>query len=858
MNKNSLSSGLTSQQVAQRLIKFGPNELKAKQSLSSLKIFLNQFKSPLIYILLVASLVTFFLNDLTDTIVILAAVVVNTVLGFYQEQRSQKSMLALKSLLAPLAKVIRDNQTQMIEAKNLVPGDLVILTIGTRVPADGILVEGTDLAVNEAILTGESMPVAKKSGSFLGISESAIDKQKQMVFMGTTVVAGIAKMMVTKTGMATRIGRMGEVMMGVKEEKTPLQIQINHLAKLLALIVAGLAAFIFFLGKFLGYETLQIFTISVAVAVAAIPEGLVISLTVILSLGMQRILKRKALVRQLMAAETLGSVNVICADKTGTLTEGKMKVIKAIPDVSIGIHLGGVLGRTPREKEEWLIKAAVLCNDMRDPLEVAMMDWAKKEVSKNKNDIQELEKKYFKLDEIPFNPSDKYIATLHQSRRAGERESKNILFLSGAPEIILNRSKFASIKEKEELLGKFKHYGQQGYRLVGFAYKKLKNQATEIKKDDLKSFIWLGILVYEDPVRQGVKEALRECQQAGINVKVITGDYLETALAVMAKIGIKNYQKALDGSQLAAMSDEELKKKVEEIVLFARTTPEQKLRIVKSLKENNKVVAMMGDGVNDAPALKEADIGIVVRTASDLAKESAEMVLLDSNFSTIVRAIEEGRAIFENIKKATFYLLSHSFIEIILIIGSLFFRLPLPITAVQILWINLFQDSLPAIALAFEPKEKNLMAQPPRQKNSPIIDGQMKFLLVVAGFLGPFFLFLLIMGGNKGFLPFHFSQTLVFAALGVISLFFVFASRSLKQAFRYQFWENPPLIGALAIGLFLLLLAIYWPPLQFFLKTEPLGWKEWFLVIILSILNLLAVELIKKLLLLRKNNLQYN
>ena len=839
MDKNNLpAKGLTSEEAAKRLSELGLNELKAKQSLSSFKILLNQFKSPLIYILLIASLVTFFLKDLTDTTVILAAVAVNTLLGFYQEQRSQKSMLSLKSLLTPLAKVIRDGQTQIIDAKNLVPGDLVILTIGTRVPADGILVEGTDLAINEAIITGESMPIGKKANVSFVVSESAVEKQGSLVFMGTTVSVGIGKMQVLKTGMKTRLGGMGNLIMEVNGEKTPLQTQISHLAKTLALIVAGLSAFIFFLGKFLGYETLQIFTISVAVAVAAIPEGLVITLTVILSLGMQRILKRKALVRQLMAAETLGSVNVICADKTGTLTEGQMKVVEAL-----------IKG----EKQK-LIEAAILCNDMRDPLEVAMMGWAKKEIIKDKNDTQELEKKYSRIDEIPFNPSDKYIATLHNKKKTGEK----FLFFSGAPEAILNKSKFASLKEKEELLKKFKYYGKQGYRLVGFAYKKLKNQANKIEKEDLKSFIWLGILIYEDPVREGVKEALRECQRAGIEVKVITGDYLETALAVMAKIGVKNYQKALEGSQLVEMSDEELKKTVNEIVLFARTTPEQKLRIVRSLKENNKVVAMMGDGVNDAPALREADIGIVVKTASDLAKENAEMVLLDSNFITIVQAVEEGRAIFENIKKVIFYLLSHSFIEMILISCSLFFRLPLPITAVQILWINLFQDSLPAIALAFEPKEKNLMTQPPRQKESPIIDNQMKFLLVIAGFFGPLFLFLLIIGGIKGFLPFYFSQTLVFATLGVISLFFAFAARSLKQAFHYQFWQNHFLIGALAISLFLLVLSIYWPPLQFFLKTEPLGWKEWFLVIILAILTLLSIELFKKLLLLRKNNLQYN
>ncbi len=826
--------GLSSSQAAERLVKFGPNELRPVRTFSSLKIFFSQFKSPLIYILVIAGLVTLFLNHLTDTAVIFAAVVVNTILGFYQEQRSEKSMLALRSLITPLAKVIRDGRIQTIEAKNLVPGDLVVLTIGTRIPADGILIESTDITVDEAILTGESIPVRKKASLNLGVSESAIEKQENLVFMGTTVSTGIAKMMVLKTGAATRLGGMGKLVTKVMEEKTPLQVQIGRLAKILALVVAGMATFIFFLGKFLGYETLQIFTTSVAVAVAAIPEGLVITLTVVLSLGMQRILKRKALVKQLLASETLGSVSTICADKTGTLTEGQMKVVRAL----VG------------KGEKKLIEAAVLCNDMRDPLEVAMMNWAKERLKDKKLTfkIKELKADYKKLDEIPFNPSYKYIAALYQEKKTGEK----LLFFSGAPEVILKRSKFKSAKEKEELLNKFKKYGQQGYRLVGFAYKKLKSQAAGIKKDDLKGFLWLGILIYEDPIRTGVKQALKECQQAGIKVKVITGDYLETALAVIKRLGVKDHQRVLEGSQLEEMDDEELKKVVPEIVLFARTTPEQKLRIVRSLKENNEVVAMMGDGVNDAPALKEADIGIVVKTASDLAKESAEMVLLDSNFATIVHAVEEGRAIFENIKKATFYLLSHSFVEIILIGGSLLFRLPLPITAVQILWVNLFQDSLPAIALAFEPKERYLMTELPRKKHAPIIDSQMKILLVTVGFMAPFFLSLLILIGFRGFLSFHFSRTLVFAGLGIISLLVVLASRSLKQAFRFQFWQNLPLVGALLVGLFLLLMAIYWPPLQFFLQTQPLKWKEWLLIGTLSVLNLLVLELTKKFLLLRK------
>jgi len=825
--------GLTSDEAVLRLKEFGPNELKKHKEYPSLKIFFNQFESPLIYILVFAGLVTFFLRDFTDTIVIFAAVVLNTALGFYQEQKSQKSMMALRSLIIPVTKVIRDGEQKIIEARNLVPGDLVVLTIGVKIPADGILIESKDLTVDEAILTGESMPVVKKSGSFLGISESVADKQPQMVFMGTIVATGIAKMIVTKTGMETKIGQIGRSLTEIKEEKTPLQIEIGKLAKVLALVVGVITLFIFFFGRFLGYQFLEMFTTSVAVAVAAIPEGLPISFTVILALGMQRILKRKAVVRKLLATETLGSVSTICVDKTGTLTEGKMTVVDFLA------------GKDDKEK---LVEAAILCNDMRDPLEVAMMSWGEKEIIKNKTDIKTLTGRYLKLDEIPFNPTDKYIATLRQDQKTGEKT----LFFSGAPEIILARSKFKTQKAKEELLKKFKEYGQKGYRLVGFAYKKLKPQTIRIKQNDLSAFVWLGILIYADPIRAGVKKSLEECQAAGISVKVITGDYLVTALAVLKKLGIEDHQKALEGSQLEKMSFEELKKAVKEIILFARTTPEQKLKIVQALRENGEVVAMMGDGVNDAPALKQADIGIVVRTASDLARETSEMVLLDSNFATIVHAVEEGRSIFENIKKATFYLLSHSFMEIILISSSLLFRLPLPITAAQILWINLFQDSFPAIALAFEPKEKGLMNESPRKKDAPIIDSQMKILLLFVGIIGPGFLTMLVIASLKRFLPFYFSQTLVFAALAVISMFVVLASRSLRRAFRHNLAQNPPLIWALMASLTLLLLAIYWPPLQLLLQTQPLGLKEWFLVLTLGILNLLAIELIKQFLLIRR------
>lgn len=809
------SRGLSSSQVAERLAKFGHNELKKHQEYSSLKIFFSQFESPLIYILVFAGIVTFFLRDFTDTIVIFIAVALNTSLGFYQEQKSQKSMAALKSLMTPFTKVIRDNQAQMVEVKNLVPGDLVVLNIGARIPADGLLVEATGLTINEAILTGESMPVTKKAGSPLAVNEKAVDKQQQMVFMGTTVVAGIAKMIVTKTGMETKVGQIGHGLIEVKEEKTPLQIEIAKLAKILALVVGIITLLIFLFGRFLGYQFLEMFTTSVAVAVAAIPEGLPVGFTVVLALGMQRILKRKAVVRRLLAAETLGSVNVICADKTGTLTEGQMKVIDALGD---------------KDKKR-LIEAAIVCNDMRDPLEVAMMKWAK----------EKSKVKYRRLDEIPFNPTDKYIAVLSETQKTKEK----ILFFSGAPEVILSKCKMEKAKSKE-WLKKFKETGEKGYRLVGFAYKEIHKTQNVISNSDLKNFQWLGILIFEDPIRKGVKRALKECQQAGIRVKVITGDYLETALAIIGKLGIKNHQKVLEGNQLEKMSDDELRKIVPEVVLFARTTPEQKLKIVKALKYNQEVVAMMGDGVNDALALKQADVGIVVNQASDVAKETADMVLLDSNFATIVHAIEEGRNIFENIRKIVFYLLSSSFAEIILIGGSILLGLPLPLAAVQIIWINLIEDSFPALSLAFEPWEKELMTIPPRQKATPILSLPMKFLIFVVGIFLNFFLLFIFWALNNGFLHFSSPQTVMFVALGIDFLFIPFACRSLrKPIFKFNPFSNKILNFSLILGSILLASAVYLPSLQLLLKTHPLGITEWTFLLFLGFFNFLLIEVTK-------------
>lgn len=821
--------GLTEKEARKRLEQYGPNELTKKKEASDLKFLLDQFKSPLVYILVFAGLVTLFLREWTDAAVIFAAVLMNTVLGFFQERKAQKALAALRSFLVSQAKVIRNGKRKMIPTRDLVPGDLVILEIGNRIPADGVLVEATDISVNEAILTGESMPVKKQVAvkhSRGGVAPAA-HRGSELVYMGTEVVTGIGQMKVTATGVKTAMGEIGKSVAELVEERTPLQIQLDQLGKILAVVVGLTAFFIFIFGEILGYEPVEMFTTSVAIAVAAIPEGLVVTLTVILSLGMQRILRRKALVRKLLAAETLGSVSVICCDKTGTLTEGEMKVV--------GYETEKLKNQ---ETKKLLVKAAILCNDLRDPLEMAMMKFAERELENPKT--EKLKNNYPRLDEIPFSPEYKYIATLHKG---------GLLFVSGAPEVILKKSRITN-HESRTWRKRFEEYGEKGLRLVGFAYRKISNQQSAVSNRDIKNLNWLGILLFEDPVRSGLAVALKECQKAGIEVKVITGDYRATAAAVLKKLAIANgelqdYQ-VMEGEELEKISERELKKRIKEILLFARVDPQQKLKIVQVLQEEGQVVAMTGDGVNDAPAIKKADIGIVVGEGSDVARETADMVLLNSSFTTIVAAIEEGRAIFENIKKVVLYLLSDSFTEVILVAGSMILGLPLPLTAAQILWVNLVEDGLPDIALAFEPKEKDLMRERPRAKKTPILDLEMKVLIFIIGLFTDLTLLTLLYLLTKGLFHLHHIQTIIFAGLAIDSLFYVFSCRSLRKTFFHEHpFENKILNLAVIFSFVLLFLAIYLPFFQRFLGTHPLEAKEWLLVLAIGIFNITAIEITK-------------
>jgi len=817
--------GLTQTEAKQRLEKFGENRLKEKKGVSWLKVLLDQFRSPLIYVLVFAAGVTLALGDFVDAGVIGAAVVLNTILGFYQEMKAEKSLEALSKMLTPKTKVIRDGKPELVEAKLVVPGDVCVLELGERVPADGVVIREDTLSLNEAILTGESVPVSKK--------------KKAKVFMGTTVSGGIGRMLVEKTGQETEVGKIANRLIKTKEEKTPLQKQIGVFSKKLAVMVGIISLIILVAGLLVGDPFVVIFTTAVAVAVSAIPEGLAVSLTVILAIGMQRIFKRKALVRKLMAAETLGSVTVICADKTGTLTEGEMKVVEVLESISPR--------KAMREfKKQLLVKAAVLCNDMRDPLEIGMMDWVKSKISQGYGvTVSQIIKKYPRLDEIPFDPKWRYIATLHKDG------GKGLLLVSGAPEEVLGRCK-TTAGRRRLWQARFVKEAEKGRRLVGFAFKELKSKDGKLKRKisdkDVKDLRWLGSLVYEDPIRKGVKQSLAAAQKAGIRIKVITGDFRITAEAILMRLSLldKKKDKVLEGFELEKLSDGELKSRIGKVVLFARTNPEQKLRIVQVLQEKGEVVAMTGDGVNDAPAIKKADIGIVVESASAVAKETADMVLLDNDFATIVAAIEEGRGIFVNLRKIILYLLSDAFAEVVLVLGSILFGLPLPITAAQILWINLVDDGLPDFALTVEPKPRHLMTTKPLGHKRKLLDLEIKLLIglisAVAGFLAlAVFWIYWQKTGDLGL-----ARTMSFTLLAVSTLLYVFSCKSLKEPiWRINIFDNLWLIGAVVVGFSFQLMALYAPGLQAVLKTVSLGINDWLVVIAGSMIVIVIIEGVK-------------
>jgi len=833
--KSDIRKGLDEKEIPVRQREFGKNKLPEEKPLSRLEIFLEQFRSPLIYILVVAGLVTSLLKEWADTIVIFGAVFLNTTVGFLQENKASKTLRELKKAIKYRARVLRNESFKVVNSEELVPGDIISLRAGDKVPADGRILECQDFKINEMALTGEWLP-AKKIVDVLPLETPLADRDN-MVYMGTVIENGRAKAIVTETGIQTEIGKVAVMLKETPEEKTPYQKKLANFSRMVGIVIAFISFIIFIEGMIevteleLRERFREMFTTSVAVAVAAIPEGLPVAMTVILALGMQRILKKKGLVRKLASTETLGSTSVICTDKTATLTEGKMRAAEIIGNKFLTLKAAFLTSEAFIEnpeapKEEWRIRGR--------PTEVALFK-AGLEVKIDKKTL-----KAKKILELPFNPINKFAAAIFQ-----EKEGK-FLYICGAPERILEYCALTK-KERETLEKKLEGLTKKRLRVVASAQRKLKKrEEASPLKDIINNLSFSGFITLKDPVRKEVKEAMKICRQAGMKVIIVTGDHKLTAKAVAEELGFKIKEKnILMGADLDKLTDKELDKALEKIKIFARVEPRHKMRIIEAWQKKGEVVAMTGDGINDAPALKKADIGVALGSGTDVAKEASDLILLNDSFSIIVAAVEEGRAILDNIRKVITYLLSDSFTEVLLIGISILAGMPLPITAVQILWVNLIEDGLPDTALAFEPKEKDLMKRRPGGQEIPLLTKEMKALIFIIGLIDDFILLGLFFWLFNKFGPdkINYIRTMVLSALALDTFYVALACKSLRR----NLWHINPLSNkflnlAIIFGILMLLLAVYNPFLQNLLKTVPLGVSDWKILIFLSIIEIILIE----------------
>jgi len=834
--RTNIKKGLSEKEVEFHQKEFGKNLLPEKKSLSQLRLFLEQLRSPLIYILIIAGIVTLVLKEFTDAIVIFGAVFLNTIIGFIQENKSSQTLRELKKVVKHTAEVLRRGNLKIIDSTELVPGDIIILNPGDKVPADGRILDSHNLKINEMALTGEWL-AAKKSPEILS-KEIPLADRDNMVYMGTVIEDGNGKAVVTETGIKTEIGKVAEMIRETKEEKTPYQKRLTNLSKIVGIVISLICFGIFIEGILTGIEFVEMFTTAVAVAVAAIPEGLPVAMTVILSLGMQRILKKKGLVRKLISAETLGSTSIIFSDKTATLTEGKMKVSDVLSSskklaLKIAVLCVEAFIENPKEEKEKLILRG-------RPTDKALL-FAGFELGILR---EEIEKKEKRIDELLFDPVNKYSASLYETSKKG-----SILYVLGSPENILEKSVLSSYKIKK-LKSQYESLSAKGLRIVSVACRKYKSRNMKYEKlEDLCNHLtFVGFITLKDPIRKEAKEALKVCRQAGMKPIIITGDHRLTTKAVAEELGFRlKKENILEGKDLDNLSDKDFEKILDKIQIYARVEPKHKLRIIEAWQRKGEVVAMTGDGINDAPALKRADIGIALGSGTEVAKETSDLILLNDSFSIIVAAIEEGRAILDNIRKVITYLLSGSFTEIILIGTSLFLGWPLPVIAVQILWVNLIEDGPIGLSLAFEPKEKDLMRQKPQGLNIHLLTQEMKALIFIIGIvtdlilLGLFF-WLIKYSGYE--IP-HI-RSIIFAGLTIDSIFYIFSCKSLRRnLWHINPFSNKFLVFAWIFSVIMLLAALYFPPLQTLLKTVPLNLFDWQLILGLGLLNIILIEATK-------------
>jgi Ca2+-transporting ATPase len=875
--RTDLDAGLDPAEVAVRRERYGPNRLTEQKPRGPLKIFFEQFGDFMIWVLFGAALVSGFLKEWVDAVAIIAIIILNAVLGLVQEYRAERSLLALKRMAAPSSRIVRGGERMTVASGDLVPGDLVELEAGDNIPADGRIVWHTpNFAVQEASLTGESTPVAKTTGALDGQSEVPLAERANIVYLGTSVVAGKARAVVVETGMRTELGRIAGMIQSIGQDTTPLQRRLERFGKVIVTVCFALVLVVFGLELLRGGNVLEMFLTAVSLAVAAIPEGLPAVVTIALALGVQRMVRRNAIVRRLPAVETLGCATVICSDKTGTLTRNEMTVrVVAVRsgryDVSgTGYGPDGRFSRAgetvdPAGQPDLLeaLRIAALCNDadlvlkdgayriVGDPTEGALLSAAAKAGLRK----AELAARFPMVEEIPFD-SERKRMTIIRSDGAGGPE---IAFVKGAPDVLLGRctlildggtSRPITAKDLAEIAETNGHLSDQALRVLGVATRTFTDPPRDFDADTIESGLtFVGLVAMIDPPRDEVREAIAKCRTAGIRTVMITGDHKNTAVAIARELGFfEAGLEAMTGEELDRLDDEAFAERVGRTVVYARVSPEHKLRVVRAWRKRGEIVAMTGDGVNDAPAVKESDIGVAMGiTGTDVTKEVSDMIVTDDNFASIVSAVEEGRGITTNIKKFIHYLLSCNIGEILTMFVASLVGWPVPLFPIQILWVNLVTDGLPALALGMDPVEKNIMRRPPRHPNEPVIGrGQSRLLLLQGAFiglcaLGAFAFVLFVEGEDIGR-----ARTAALFALTCSQLFHALNCRSLDVSlFKLGLFTNGRLLVASGASLALQIVIMYIPFTQRVFKVVPLGPLDLLAVIVASSLPLWAMEIAK-------------
>lgn len=859
-----VSSGLSEEEVKIRIEKYGLNELTGKKRKSFWIVFSNQFKSFMIIVLIIAAIISGVVGvmegeGLLETYIILGILIVNAFIGAYQEIKAESSLEALKKLAAPETKVMRNGNTIQIPSKQLVLGDLVILETGSIVPADIRLSETANLKIQESSLTGESVAVDKTDKIILG-DNIALGDQKNMAFSSGLVTYGRGKGLVVATGMQTEVGQIADMLQNTEETQTPMSIRLEKLGKVLGIGALVICVIIFIVGIFHGNSVLSVFMLAVSLAVAAIPEGLPAVSTVALALGVQRLVKKNAIIRTLPSVETLGSASIICSDKTGTLTQNKMTVVDAYVNHKLDAITRENQSPELNDQEKNLVVASMLCADAEmsvaadgtilytgDPTETALLDFGTiYHLKKN-----ELEHQYPRLGEVPFDSERKRMSTINQWGNNFQVHVKGGVdeVLSVCNQIMLN-GEIQPISEED--VQKIELANEQmavaALRVLAVAYKPISTIPSEVTVDQVEShLIFLGLVGMIDPARPEAIKAVEQCRTAGIKPVMITGDHKITAVAIAKQIGIfQEGDIAITGSELEKLTDAELQQNVPLYAVYARVAPEHKVRIVKAWQYNNQIVAMTGDGVNDAPALKQADIGAAMGiVGTDVAKGAADMVLTDDNFATIVTAVREGRRINDNIMKAIQFLLSTNVGELFLLLVTSIFNLGVPLLSIHILWINLVTDSLPALALTMDPAEKNIMRRKPNNTSSGFLTHGMIWRIVYQGvMIGLLPLVAFSYGKEHGGLP--LAQTMAFASLCFAQLTQVNNVHSaLKSTFSHNPLKNKMLIVAIVISFLMAFIVLSVPAIREVFQLVELNWDQWQLVILLSIAPIFVVELFK-------------